>query len=98
MSLFKTESDEERLAFYNIENALFRTSSIWDVLAQLYRLFYNIDISKERVYYKKVFDPSLAYSNNFKTKAAEIFSYIKQDNDTECKGERKGNHSNLYTT
>lgn len=92
-SLFKTESDQERWAFYYIENALFRTSSLWDMLAQLYRLFYNIDISKERVYYKKIFDPSLDYSNNFKAKATEIFNYISQDNDIDCEGDWKGNQT-----
>ena len=92
-SLLKAESDEERLAFYYIENALFRTSSLWDMLAQLYRLFYNIEIPKEKVYYKKIFNPSLDYSDNFKVKATEIYSYIDQDDDTDCEGEWKGNHT-----
>jgi hypothetical protein len=92
-SLIKTESDEEQFAFYYIENALFRTSSLWDMLAQLYRLFYNIEISKEKVYYKKIFNPSLDYSDNFKVKATEIHNYIKQDDDTDCEGEWKGNHT-----
>lgn len=92
-SLIKTESDEEVLAFYYIENALFRTSSLWDMLAQLYRLFYKIEIPKERVYYKKIFNPSSCYSNNFKTKATEICSYIEQDNDTDGGLEWKGNHA-----
>lgn len=92
-SLFKTESEEERWAYYYIENALFRTSSLWDMLAQLYRLFFNIDIPKEGVYYKKIFDPSRDYSNSFKAKATEIFSYISQDNDIDCEGDWKGNHT-----
>lgn len=91
-SLLEEESAEERLAFYYIENALFRTSSLWDMLAQLYRLFYNIEIPKEKVYYKKIFDP-LNNSDNFKVKATEIYNYINQDDDTECEGEWKGNHS-----
>lgn len=94
-SLLKAESDEERFAFYYIENALFRTSSLWDMLAQLYRLFYNIEIPKEKVYYKKIFNPSLEYSENFKVKATEIYDYIDQDDDTDCEGEWKGNH--LYS-
>jgi len=92
-SLLKEESDEERLAFYYIENALFRTSSLWDMLAQLYRLFYNIEIPKEKVYYKKIFNPSLDNSDNFKVKASEIYNYINQDDDTDCEGEWKGNHT-----
>lgn len=92
-SPFKTESDEEKFAFYYIENALFRTSSLWDMLAQLYRLFYNIEIPKDKVYYKKIFNPSLNYSDNFKLKATEIHNYIEQGDDTYCEGEWKGNHT-----
>ncbi|MFZ2538270.1 MAG: Cthe_2314 family HEPN domain-containing protein [Oscillospiraceae bacterium] len=92
-SLLKEESDEERLAFYYIENALFRTSSLWDMLAQLYRLLYNIEIPKEKVYYKKIFNPSLDNSDNFKVNATEIYNYINQDDDTDCEGEWKGNHT-----
>lgn len=92
-SLLKTESDNEMLAFYYIENALFRTSSLWDMLAQLYRLFYNIDIPKEKVYYKQIFSPKLKHCDNFKTKATEIYDYIEQGNDTDFEGEWKGNHT-----
>ena len=48
-NLIRTDAEEEKLAYYYIENALFRTSSLWDMLAQLYRLFYDIDIPKEKV-------------------------------------------------
>lgn len=92
-NLFKTESNEEQFAFYYIENALFRTSSLWDMLAQLYRLFYNIEVPKEKVYYKKIFNPSLDYSDYFKVKATEIHNYIEQDDDTDCEREWKGNHT-----
>lgn len=92
-SLLKTESYEEQFAFYYIENALFRTSSLWDMLAQLYRLYYNIVIAKERVYYKKIFNPLLDYSDNFKVKASQIHNYIEQIDDTDCEEEWKGNHT-----
>lgn len=89
----KTESDEEKFAYYYIENALFRTSSLWDMLAQLYRLFYNIKIPNDKVYYKQIFNPSSNYSNKFKEKATEIHDYIDQDDDIDCEGEWKGNHT-----
>ncbi|MBR0598588.1 Cthe_2314 family HEPN domain-containing protein [Sinanaerobacter chloroacetimidivorans] len=92
-SLIKTESDKEILAFYYIENALFRTLSLWDMLAQLYRLFYNIDLPKEKVYYKQIFDPKLKHCDKFKTKATEIYEYLGQVNDIDCEGEWKGNHN-----
>ncbi|MBE6081382.1 hypothetical protein EQM13_04940 [Acidilutibacter cellobiosedens] len=92
-SLIRTDSEEEGLAFYYIENALFRTSSLWDMLAQLYRLFYNVDIPKEKVYYKQIFSPTKNYGDKFRIKAAEIYEYIEQDDNTDCEGEWKGNHS-----
>lgn len=95
-SLFKLETEEEKIAFYFIENALFRTSSLWDMLAQLYRLFYEIDIPKEKVFYKKIFNPTQSYSDNFKSKAIEINDYIEELDDTECDSEWKGNHG--FTT
>lgn len=92
-SLIRTDTEEEKLAYYYIENALFRTSSLWDMLAQLYRLFYDIDIPKEKVYYKQIFNPINKHSDSFKTNATEIYRYIEQDDDTDCEGEWKGNHS-----
>lgn len=92
-SIFKMETEEEQQAFYYIENALFRTSSLWDLLAQFYRLFYKIDVPKERVYYNKFFNPDLDFSNKFKMKATEINAYLEEIDDTDCEGEWKGNHS-----
>lgn len=92
-SVFKTETVEEQQAFYYIENALFRTTSLWDLLAQFYRLFYKIDVPKERVYYRKFFNPDLSFSNKFKMEATEINAYFEEIDDTNCGGEWKGNHS-----
>ena len=89
-SIFRVETEEERNAYYYIENALFRTSSLWDLLAQFYRLFYKLEMPKERVYYKKVFDPSLQSSDRFKVKATEINNYLEESDDTDCEGEWKG--------
>ncbi len=92
-SIFKKGTEEEQRAFYYIENALFRTSSLWDLLAQFYRLFYKVDVPKERVYYSKFFNPDLDISDKFKKKAIEINSYFEEADDTDCDGEWKGNHS-----
>lgn len=102
-SIIHINSEEENLAYYYIENALFRTSSLWDMLAQLYCLFYQIKkidkktkneamISKNEVYYKQIFNPELSFSNDFKDKATNINNYLKQEDDTSIDGEWKGNH------
>lgn len=51
-----TECEEERLAYYYIENSLFRISSLWDILAQLFCLYYNIKIPTNDIYYNKLFN------------------------------------------
>jgi hypothetical protein len=48
-SILNNSSEEETMAYYYIENALFRTSSLWDMLAQLYRLYYHIQIDQDKV-------------------------------------------------
>lgn len=103
LNIFHRNSKEENLAYYYIENALFRTSSLWDILAQLYLLFYQIKIKdnktkneviipQDKVYYKKIFNPKLSYSKNFKDKAIEINEYINEKDDIHINGAWKGNH------
>lgn len=102
-SIVHINSEEEKLAYYYIENALFRTSSLWDMLAQLYCLFYQIKkidektknkvlIQQNEVYYKKIFNPKLSFSNKFKDKAININNYLYQEDYTSIEGEWKGNH------
>lgn len=91
-SLLKNSSVEEIYSYYYIENALFRTSSLWDMLAQLYRLYYQIDVEPYDVKYKQIFDPKSRNSKKFKEKATLISNYINQKDDTAVDGEWKGNH------
>lgn len=91
-SILNIGSEEETMAYYYIENALFRTSSLWDMLGQLYRLYYHIEIGQDKVYYKTIFNPLSSYSIKYKDKANEINNYLNQENDTDIDGEWKGNH------
>lgn len=103
-SLIETRSKEESLAYYYIENALFRTSTLWDILAQLYCLFYNIQIPKKQIYYNRLFNTNnknyySLYSvdkiekfNDFKEYANTINNYLTQEDDSELEGEWNGNH------
>lgn len=92
-SIFKENSTEQQNTYYFIENALFRTSTLWDLLAQLYRLYYDVNIDVTRVYYNKFFNPEESTNDKFKDNAREIFKYINQEDDTECEGEWQGNHA-----
>ena len=89
-------SKEEKLAYYNIENALFRTITVWDILAQLYCIFYSVNIKKHNINYKRIFNHTKnEFSKDFYEKAKEINSYIEENSDTELDEELKGNHKFL---
>ncbi len=88
----KQPEGEEWMAYYYIENAAFRTSSMWDILAQFYRVRYDIAIAFDKVYYKKIFDPSKGYCTEFQSIAEAIHAYIKEKNNTDCDDAWKGNH------
>ncbi|WP_431026736.1 Cthe_2314 family HEPN domain-containing protein [Lysinibacillus sp. LZ02] len=91
-SIIEMKTNEEIWGYYYIENALFRTSSLWDMLAQFYRLYFKVQIKAHRVYYKKIFNPNSPLSNGFKEKATIISNYLNQENDISINDEWKGNH------
>lgn len=45
----------EEEAIYYTENAVFRTSSLWDLLAQLYNIKYKNNLNPEKVHYHTLF-------------------------------------------
>ncbi len=86
-------SEVEELVYYYIENALFRIEISWDILAQLYVLYYDIDVPVDKIYYKRVFNPgSNRYCADFMEKASELNAYFSEDDSTETDGAWKGNH------
>jgi hypothetical protein len=48
-------SIQEKEAIYYTENAIFRTSVLWDMLAQLYNIHYKNNQHPEKVYYTTLF-------------------------------------------
>ena len=76
-SIIEKDYYEETMAYYYIENALFRTYTLWDLLAQLYRLYYQIEVDVDKVYHSKIFNPNSPKSDKFKEKAREINEYIE---------------------
>lgn len=98
-------TDEESMAYYYIENSLFRTSILWDILAQIYCLFYKINISSNKIYYNKLFNTECNkyYSEykikkienyeEFKNKADNINKYLCERNNTYVEGTWLGNHA-----
>lgn len=97
-SIFQINSDAEKLSYYYIENALCRISTVWDILAQLYCLFYKVNIPKDQIHYKTIFKTNPIYkkkkldTSKFKNEAKRIRQYINEEDNTEIDGEWKGNH------
>lgn len=79
-SIFAQEprSREEFLAYYFSENALFRLSTLWDILAQFYNIFYNLGKENYDIHYKDIFNPQKEKSIAYRDKAEKINSYIKE--------------------
>lgn len=87
---------EEDEAIYYTENAVFRLSALWDMLAQLYNIKFKKGKSPEKVYYAQLFhdDTQGKKPNAF---AQKVYAYLKeQDNPHYDYKENefwKGNHA-----
>lgn len=89
--------DEEDFAYYFIENAVYRIISLWDMLAQFYRIHYSVKVEKTKLYYKSFFEQKGKTNDEILTSEAlnlkEIRCYINQTDLTDTEGEWKGNHA-----
>lgn len=87
---FSPISNAEKAAIYYVENALYRNSILWDMLAQGYRVFFDVKKNKKgnpidinHVNYKSFFDPKKTYHTKFESEADKIYQYISyEENDT----------------
>lgn len=82
---------EEQMARYYIENALFRLSTLWDMLAQLYNLFYDLDLEPNKIHYKNIFCKE-ENIDKYGENGDGIKIYIEQEDNTDCGDPWKGNH------
>lgn len=73
-------SNNENKACYYLENSLFREIILWDSLAQLYNLFFKLNLSIEQINYKRIIK-NLSQSNINKINFSEIYDYINELND-----------------
>lgn len=67
--------ENEKMAYYFMENALFRQIILWDSLAQLYNLYFNLNIDIAKVSYKDVIN-KLSQFDNSKIDFQRLCSYI----------------------
>lgn len=89
----KAPCQEEKIVIYYLENALFRISSLWDILAQFYNLLYNLKMDPQRLDCGKVFRKERKTEQNEDRDGLQrIQDYLNQPDDTNCESPWKGNH------
>lgn len=88
-----SSSPEEEKAYYYLENALFRTSTLWDLLAQIYNIICDANLSIDRIHYKHFFTNYSQKDTLLKDNLKAIKAYIDQPNNTDTLTLWEGNHS-----
>lgn len=86
VELFQPANEFEMEAIFYVENAIFRTVVLWDLLGQLYNEYFNIGVSPRSLYYKGFFK-----KQKQEELANNIFMYLEKK-DLEVDGEMKGHH------
>lgn len=96
----------ERTAYYFIENAIFRVSTLWDLLAQLYNLQYDVGMKPKEIQYNKFFKGHpcikgrrkktiLHNLSKIEKELLPIKNYLKQDDNINLEDLWEGNHKYL---
>ena len=84
-------SKEENNAYYYMENALFRELILWDSLAQLYNIYFDLNKDVSKVSYKKIIKELL--NSNYKcVDFKQIYNYIYEKIDISNKDIDVGIH------
>ena len=83
-------SERESTAIYYLENAIFRTMVLWDLLAQFFNLKEKIDKPFDKVYSAQIFHDAQQGKrpNPF---AKEVYAYMTQEDSSETEP-WEGNH------
>lgn len=87
---FQTPTKEEYKAIYYTENAIFRTSVLWDLLAQLFNIKDGIGKSFDKVYVSQIFHDAQQgkRANQF---AKKVYDYMEQADNLDVEP-WEGNH------
>lgn len=93
-----------KVATYYIENALFRLTSLWDMLAQGYRVLYDVKknlkgkkIDIDHVKYKNFFDQTKTPHTDFEDEANRIFDYITKNCNHRTTNELRNQMAHKFT-
>lgn len=67
-------SKEEFQMFYYLENIIYRQITLWDLLAQFYNIYYDVNLPVEKIEYKRFFNN---YSKKDYLNMSEINKYVQ---------------------
>lgn len=90
---FEKPSDSEWEALYYTENALYRVSVLWDLLAQLYNIQEDLGISNEKIYAEQLFH-NAQQGKKPNLFAIKVYAYMKEKDDVSSEP-WKGNYAYL---
>lgn len=70
---FAEPDEREKLAYYYIENIIFRTEILWGLLAQVCNIYWCIDEPINRIYTRRFFETQAKVNNIYATKVLDYF-------------------------
>ena len=91
-------SDDEWFAYYYIENALFRIETMWDILAQIYNIKYELGLDMKQVYHSRIFSSEERFvqkywKNSVPKEIQSVSDYFNETDNTDISdGMWKGNY------
>ena len=88
---FDEPSKDEWKAIYYTENAFYRVSMLWDLLAQLFNIKENLGISNDKIYAEQLFH-NAQQGKNHNSFAKKVYDYMKE-NDDYSTDSLKGNYA-----
>lgn len=100
-NMLHTSGNNEWLAYYFIENAMFRVETMWDILAHIYNIKYDLGEPIYKVYHSRIFSNQDTYKNKYwngnpPQDIQKIIDYINENDDTD-REIWKGNYSFINT-
>lgn len=79
-SPLSTPTKQEFIAMYHVENIVYRTSMLWDLLAQLCNILFQTGIHPESIHYNRYFR-NYAKGDNAIPICKEIVEYLDEEDD-----------------
>lgn len=84
----RTHSVSEYEVYTKLDYAIFRLSILWNILAQVINVEFDLEMAIDKINYKKMIEKNKGLSDLL----SEINDYISEIDDTKCVGFWKVNH------